>query len=305
MSRKKPPKLPESVTAPAPIPEPVNDTPKVKKTFRESWEYRSGRWLLRAVGVLLFIGYLGGTAPSAVTWAQTKWVRSDPLTELPRIADYYINHQYSNQKLHKWVALRPESETPEIIKILEPFTPKLSTLTFLTYSSRLKHLGQEDDALFWWQFTLYRARFDALRCGSVKSVEHLSTLVKYLPHPEFPPSKLRNSAEVIKSLHAVLDYDAKYPAHNNPDDICDSLRALEPGKFQTVRPEKWQDIRHSLRIITEYRLGIMEDELKGIKHPKSKGLMGAYEDQLEKADELDNAGAATPSDKPHDESPKK
>ena len=211
---------------------------------------------------MLVIGYLGGTGSSAWNWAQVKYIRSTPLTELPKIADHYLNYQYRNDRLYHWVSFRPESETKEIIRILEPETSKLSTLTFILYSMHLNHMGETDEAKFWWQFARFRARYDALRCGSVKAIENLGQLLELVPHPVFPTETMENPDEISRSLHRVLDYDAKYPAENNPDDVCDPLRAMEQGKFATVQRPRWADIRHSLRFMTEYRINKMEAEQK-------------------------------------------
>ncbi len=272
MSRKRPPKPPSAKPAIPSTPVKAAVAP-VKKSWRDTWEFRWMRRSLKIMCFTFFIAYLAGTGSSAWNWAQVKWVRTAPLTELPKIADHYLNYQYRNDRLYHWVSFRPESETPEIIRRLEPFTDKLSTLTFILYSMHLQHMGQQDEAKFWWQFARYRARYDALRCGSVKAVENLSQLLELLPHPVFPQETMENPDEISRSLHRVLDYDAKYPAENNPDDVCDALRAMEQGKFATVQRARWADIRHSLRFMTEYRINRMEEEQSAkkadhLKHPE-------------------------------------
>ena len=128
-----------------------------------------------------------------------------------------------------------------------------------------------------------------MRCGSVKAIENLDQLLELFPHPIFPPETEENPDEISRSLHRVLDYDAKYPAENNPDDVCDSLRAMEPGKFATVQRPRWADIRHSLRYLTEYRLSRMEADRKAKeedhrKHPEKDEYAPAPAAPVHKAD---------------------
>lgn len=232
------------------------------KGWRASWEWRSAKFVLRVVGVLFFLGYLSLTGPSGWSWAKAKWALQTPLEELPQKADYYLNQVYKPEKLYELVSMRPPSETEKIIKLLEPYTARMSSYTFLLYSARLKGQGKTDDALFWWQFARFRARFDALRCGSSMAVDNLNHLLKVVPHPDFPPDAETDRMTVVKSLTRVLDYDANYPADNIPEDLCDPLRAMEDGKYQSVGYSSWKRIRHTLRAITESRLQQMEDDIK-------------------------------------------
>lgn len=266
MSRKRPPKPPVSAPTPgaAGMKEGGAASAAAPAAPKASWTSRSARFVLRLMGVLLFLGYLGMTSTSSLNWFKIKWVRAQPLSNVTKVADEYLNMEDRKDRINKpakvyeWVSLRPERETPEIIRLLEPYTARLSTLQFLLYSARLQHLGHNDESLFYWQFTRYRARYDALRCGSVKAVDNLSALINFFPHPDFPDAGSENSDDVIKSIENVLAFDAKYPALNNPDDTCDILRSLEGGNFRTVPRERWADIRFSLRMLTEYRLQEMK-----------------------------------------------
>lgn len=239
-----------------------------KKGFRESWEFRSGRFALRAAAFCIFIGYLGLTGASTINWAHMKWVRSQPLERLPELADRYLNKTFEPEKLNKWVSLRRRQETEDIIRLLMPYTGRLPTFTFLFYSLQLNEAGKTEDALFWWQFARYRARFDALRCGSVMAVENLDSLLQHVPHPEFPPDDTRDSKDVIESLLSVLELDAHYPAENIPEELCTALRAMEPGKFKSVEVPRWRAIRFTLRKMTEYSLDQMREDVKGTFKPK-------------------------------------
>lgn len=256
--RKKPPKpAPETKpAAPAPAPQEAEE-----KDDGGGWEFRSAKFALRAVGVCFFIAYVAFLAPSAFTWVQTKYVRSLPITALPEKADYYLNQVYKPEKLYKMVTMRPASEIEKTIETLMPYTARMSTFTFLFYSSRLDQIGKTDEALFWWQFGRYRARFDALRCGSGMAVDNVGNVLNLVPHPEFPQDDEMDKFTVVKSLKRVLALDAKYPADNLPEDLCEPLRAMEGGKFISVRPDRWADIRYTLRYMTEYRLRQMEGSL--------------------------------------------
>lgn len=257
--------------------------------FRQSWEYRSVRFVLRIVAVLFFLGYIGFTMKSAITWVETKWVRAQPLDRLPRLADHYLNKVYKPHKLYDWVSMRHPRDTEEVIKKLEPFTGRLSTFTFIWYAMQLKQQGRTQEAMFWWQFARYRARFDALRCGSVKAVENLGELLDLLPHPEFPPEMTPESPEVVRTVIDALDYDARYPADNLPEDLCEALRALEPGKYASVPVTSWANIRYTLRYMTEYRIREMEKkrgvEYKGSFPPPDAGKEDAAPPAEEKKKE--------------------
>lgn len=232
-----------------------------EKSFRDSWEFRSGKFALRMAAVLIFLGYLGLTGASALNWMQLKWTRAQSLERLPHLADRYLNKVFKPEKLNKWVSMRRREETEDIIALLMPYTGRLPTFTFLYYSIQLKELGKLEDALFWWQFARYRARFDALRCGSVMAVENLDEILSYVPHPEFPPDTEQDSKNVIESLVSVLELDAHYPAENLPEELCDPIRALEPGKFKSVDVESWRGIRYTLRFMTERRIEKMSEEI--------------------------------------------
>lgn len=249
-------KTPPAPKAAAPIPAALRpDEPEKEKS---SWEFRSAKFALRAMGVCFFIAYISFLTPSAVTWLETKWVRSLKIEDLPEKADYYLNKVYKPEKLYKIVSRRPASEIEKTIEILMPYTARMSTFTFLFYSSRLEQLGKTEESLFWWQFGRYRARFDALRCGSGMAVDNVGSVLNMVPHPEFPPDEELDKFTVAKSLKRVLALDAKYPADNLPEDLCDPLRAMEGGKFLSVKPDRWADIRYTLRYMTEYRLRQME-----------------------------------------------
>ena len=257
MSRKKPPPPPKAA---APMPAALR--PEEPEKEKSSWEFRSVKFALRAMGVCFFIAYLSFLTPSAFTWLETKWVRSLAIEELPEKADYYLNKVYKPEKLYKIVSKRPASEIEKTIETLMPYTARMSTFTFLFYSSRLDQIGKRDEALFWWQFGRYRARFDALRCGAPKAVDNVGSVLGLVPHPEFPDDDTLDKFTVEKSLERVLALDAKYPADNLPEDLCDPLRAMEGGKWLTVKPDRWADIRYTLRYMTEYRMRQMNGTLE-------------------------------------------
>lgn len=263
MSRKNPKKLKRKKQA-----EQQGEGGQEEKGFRDSWEFRSGKFALRIAAFLIFLGYLGITGASTVNWVQLKWVRAQSLERLPGLADHYLNKVFKPEKLNKWVSMRRRGETEDIIRILLPYTGRLPTFTFFYYSLQLKELGKIEDSLFWWQFARYRARFDALRCGSVTAVENLDSLLEHIPHPEFPPDAERDSKEVIESLLSVLELDAHYPAENLPEELCTPLRAMEPGKFKSVEVPRWRAIRFTLRKMTEYSLDKMQMEVTGEFKPR-------------------------------------
>jgi hypothetical protein len=215
----------------------------------QSWEKRSILFILRAIGVILFLAYLAVTGPSALSWGELKWVRFQPLEQITQVAERSIKRD--PQDLVKWVSMRPSYERKQIMEKLEPYSGQISSGMFLIYSHWMMDSGQEKEAIFWRQYGRYRLRYDALRCGSPQSTK---TWRDFCPLPDRGVQEaIAKDPSIVKiSLQRVLDFDAKYPADNNPIDICPTIQKLDGGKFAMVKREDWRTIRHTLRLMTEY-----------------------------------------------------
>lgn len=227
-----------------------------EKTER-NWEIRSLVFVFRIIGVLLFTGYLLATAPSAWEWGLLKWVRTQPIDQVIAVAEKSIKRD--PRQLVKWVEMRPAHERTLIMEKLEPYSGRISSGIFLVYSRWLLDIGQEKEAVFWRQYGRYRLRYDALRCGSPEATENMTGLLALFPDKEIQGIIAKDPAIIKTSLQRVLDFDAKYPADNNPTDICPAIQKLDGGNFQMVERKDWRAIRHTLRIITENALEKMNE----------------------------------------------
>lgn len=224
----------------------------------QSWEKRSILFILRAIGVILFLAYLAVTGPSALSWGELKWVRFQPLEQITQVAERSIKRD--PQDLVKWVSMRPSYERKQIMEKLEPYSGQISSGMFLIYSHWMMDSGQEKEAIFWRQYGRYRLRYDALRCGSPQSTENMAGLLALFPDRGVQEAIAKDPSIVKISLQRVLDFDAKYPADNNPIDICPTIQKLDGGKFAMVKREDWRTIRHTLRLMTEYALEKMDEK---------------------------------------------
>lgn len=225
---------------------------------KQSWELGSLIFVGRTIGVILFIGYLCATTPSAWQWGQVKWVRAQSLDTLTAVAEKSIAGDPRN--LIRWLEARPSYEHAIIMEKLEPYSGKISSAIFLLYSRWTLDLGQEEEAVFWRQYGRYRLRYDALRCGAPESSKNMSGVLSIFPDSGVQKIIEKNPSIIRTSLKRVLDFDAKHPAENNPIDICPTIQKMDGGGFEMVERKYWASIRHTLRMVTEYAIEKMGEK---------------------------------------------
>jgi hypothetical protein len=159
-----------------------------------------------------------------------------------------------------WVHLRPLSETAALIDIVRPQSGELGSDIFFEFSARQMQLGHAEDALFWSQLGRYRLRYDALRCGAPDSVETLNDILALFPSPKIQDVLEQHPELLKKSIQQVLDFDAKYPAGNNPASICSAVDKMSKSDAPPVPREQWGRIRLTLRTVTAQALKEMDGQ---------------------------------------------
>ncbi|MBW7911937.1 MAG: hypothetical protein H3C49_11805 [Alphaproteobacteria bacterium] len=236
-----------------------NDKEPEQTSIKDSWEFKTGKFILRIVAVLFFLTYLLIAFPQALSWGWQSYHRQQPLAALEKYID---GARKGDQKtLLKWIQLRPESERPEIIEKLTPYSGGLTPLFFLTFARWEGQADNIDKAIFWNFLARYRLRYDALRCGAPNAIENMDGLVALLPDGLVVPTVAKYDKKMlIDYLGRVLAFDAEYPANNNPANLCVFINNLEGKSFMLVDPKDWNALRHSLRRVTEWELERMKAE---------------------------------------------
>ncbi|MEZ0262088.1 MAG: hypothetical protein ACAH80_13855 [Alphaproteobacteria bacterium] len=218
----------------------------------------------KALYVLAFLCYLALGSAMTYSWATTKWNRHYPPEHAGRLCQKYATGKDpAPDKIVDWIMARNATEADVIIAALEPCTPYLSSTTFLAYSNWKYQLGKLEEALNWRQYARFRARFDALRCGSNDAGDNLNSIIDISARDELQQLMERNPSLLPKSITWTLEYDAKFPPpQNNPYDLCKQLTSLETGKFRMVPRSDWGGIHNTLRQLSAYFVGLMEDDIK-------------------------------------------
>lgn len=239
----------------------------LKESIKNSWEVRSLRFIFRMIIVLFCVGYLLLTFGGAVNWGTMKWVRAQPLENLTSYAAENIKAG-TPEKISRWIRFRPAEERPRIIDMLKPSASGLESPTFMMFAQWEDDAGHIDESLFWHQFARYRMRYDALRCGFVSATDDMTGLLALVPQEHMRKAVEKDPNFTAKSIQKVLDFDANYPAQNNPRNICGQLAQLNRlTKTRMVGEDKWAEIRHTLRSVTESSL---QDMKKKTAAPQEK-----------------------------------
>lgn len=229
---------------------------------KQSFERRSLRFVFKLIGYMFFLLYLGWAISHATTWAQIKWVQRLPVEALTDIAPELILAKRPD-KLHKWVQMRPKRDVDKIMEILKPHTAELSPLTFALYAERLAERNQIAEAVFWYQFALYRMRFDALRCGDEEEAVAITMGISRMVRNEKIIAAIQRDPELLPiNIQAVLDMDAEYPARNAPDSICEIVNKLIGSRMKMLPENDWAWVRHALRNKSELGLAQLKEGLQ-------------------------------------------
>ena len=222
---------------------PANDGAEKKPSL----ERRGLRIALKIFGYILFISYLIWALPHSKTWAEIVWVQRQPVEKLAEITPAYLLEKRPD-KVYTWVKMRKSSDIDAMMEILKPYTAELSPMTFMIYADRMAARGQLSEAIFWYQFGLYRMRFDALRCGETEEALGITFAMNKIYRNKKIMRALEQDPEQLPHvIRAVLDMDAQYPARNNPILICQIVRGLTGGVISPIPERDWAWVRHMLR----------------------------------------------------------
>jgi hypothetical protein len=158
----------------------------------------------------------------------------------------------------EWLRARPQAETDALIDIVTPESGGLGSGVFFEFTRRRLQQGKVEEALFWTQLARYRLRFDTLRCGPYSSGKKLEDILSLFEAPDIRTLLEAHPALVKKSVQRVMDFDAKYPARNDPKFICEFVNRLNNTVMPPLPKDKWEDTRRTLRHTTEAALKEMK-----------------------------------------------
>ncbi len=227
----------------------------------KSFEFRVFYWMWRGALVMAFLGYLGANAPGAWKWAQIKWVRTQDLSQMETVMQR-ATASGDFSWAEDWVSWRPFSESAAILKEVTPYTPKMSPLIFFTLARRARHVGDGEQQKLWLMVARYRLRYDALRCNLADSIEITQKYMKVFTGADPALAVQMTPAENLKFARKALDFDAKYPATDDPEKLCKLMSKMERSQYVPMPKERWEGVRFGLRYVTDLSLTRAEKELK-------------------------------------------
>ncbi len=209
----------------------------------------AARWtllLFRFAGKLavfaLFLVYIFvGTSSAMDLYARNK-LRAQDINALYAVIED-ATHSGDFRTVTAWVKARPLAETDTLVKMIIPKSPALEYSTFYEIAQREVQLERPEEALFWLQLSRFRLRYDTIRCGasaaSIKAFDRVMDLMQL----DAVSDLIATYPSMQKAaVQKVLDFDEKYPAHNNPLMLCKTISVELP-----VEEQYWENFRKLLR----------------------------------------------------------
>lgn len=248
----------------------------------DSWTKHPFRLLFKVLTTALFIMYIGGGVGATAMLVQKKIYKAEPIEEVYR----YINEEDDTghfADLLMWLGARPLAETDKLVGLITPRSTEVSPAIFFEIFRREMKLNRPEEALFWLHLARYRLWYDLIRCKNgdegvktfdqmldIFAVQQMTVLMQQ--HPEL----------LKKSVQRVLDFDAKYPADDDPSQICKFFSPDPPVPANT-----WASYRGALRRKTEAALKEMDAApapvpATAVKKPADKKSSGAQSKAPEK-----------------------
>lgn len=229
--------------------------------LRTTWEYKTIAFLLRMFVALCVIVYLGITSSFVWPWLQATYARSQPAEQFEELVERAIKTD-DFKWAYRWLQSRPRAEAPQHAQVVESHISDIPPvfLSVLAHASRADN--NADQTRFWLMYTQYRMRFDLIRCGRSELIERYGNMQLAINTLHGQPDELaevnRDPKQMATLLQKVLDYDAQHPARNTPTLVCKNMAPLLQGQGVTILPqESWANIRHTLRLTTEYAISEM------------------------------------------------
>ena len=219
---------------------------KTEKTIRQ-WIFLPFKFAVKALLVIFMVCYTLIGENSVVALYKRNISRAQDISTFSDV----LRTAKASEKfipLNLWLRARPLQETDKLVEMITPESAILNPGIFFEMSRRELELGRTEEALFWLQLGRYRMKFDVMRCNAGPSgAKTFSKLLDLLPTPEEIDTLLAKHPELLKkAIQRVLDFDAKYPAHNSPNEICKINRTYVP-----VDEKSWERFRLLLRKHTE------------------------------------------------------
>jgi len=210
------------------------------------WLLLPFRYLLKALIVAAFLVYVLAGVSATMDLYQRTLLRTQDTNVLYAVIDDSV--QKNDPKLvSSWLHARPLEETDQLVKMIIPKSPVLSYNAFFEIFQREQKLGRTEEALFWLQLGRFRLRYDTYRCGAEEAgLKAFEPILNLAQSPETDALMREHPALLKKTVQRVLDFDAKYPAHNDPGPICKTLNQELP-----VEEHNWEPFRQLLRKHTE------------------------------------------------------
>lgn len=230
------------------------------ENLRQTWEYKSIAFILRAVVFLIVLFYALFATTAIWEWTKTAWVRHQPITRAETLmAEARATGDFD--ALTKWLQRRQQSELQSHAQLIEDNVEEVP-FTLFSWPIQATAAAQDlDGTLFWQMFSRYRLRFDLIRCGNPVLLDKISTLMRGLaafqPGADALAAIERDPQKLADLLQKVMDYDAVHPARNDPDHTCSQFGPLTDIKGTPMPRETWAQARHLLRMVTEQSIAEM------------------------------------------------
>lgn len=225
--------------------------------FKKSPEVRGGKFILRICFVIIVYFFLAGSAFQTYGWFKTKWIRLDDISKIEKLITTSIKKN-DFEKTLEWIRARPLADTLTIVAKIEEHAEKLPALFFYEQAARVRDMSDPEAYAFWSIYARYRLQYDLIRCGAPELLDDISRMVQSSAAEKNIQKIFQSEDKAIKILKDVVSFDAKHPANNNPQMLCNVVNRIGTKKYELPPPVVWHSIRH--RLIVAATSGIEEIE---------------------------------------------
>lgn len=219
------------------------ETTEVKKS--RHWALKVPAFVFKfCIGILLAIYVYFGTG-AAMALYKINTYRAQDISVLAVELDEVAKGDGDPMHAVDWIRSRPLAETGRLIDIVTPKSMPLGADLFFEFYRRELALNKPEEAYFWMQMGRFRLVYEIIRCGADPDRAGAYNLIFKNMHSPQTDELLRTHPEMLKkTAQRVLDFDAKYPAHDDPALICKPIL----GQYQAPADEvSWESYRQQLR----------------------------------------------------------